>query len=320
MTHITNKSNIKILDFPLMVVLSVTYSCNSRCPSCPYVNSGIRKSYKDALFMPTNLFEKIAKECGEHKVVIRLTGGGEPLLHPHMIEMIEFAKAQGAKIGLITNGSLLTPQTVDRLLACGTDAIEISADAADKETYEKIRVGLDFDRLLLNVRYLMDRRNETKSQTKVIVSLVNQKAMDGKLEQAIDFWRKLVDNVQVRKYLTWGINDAQNSADSEPLMKDREPCPFPFERIVFDSRGKAIFCSYDIAGETNFGNVNDQSIQSIWKGKKLTEWRNLLLEGIYEEVDICKKCPDWRFRSWNYNYWQIMKDAENKRAAGVIDG
>jgi radical SAM protein with 4Fe4S-binding SPASM domain len=314
------KFDIKELDFPRMVVLSVTYACNSHCPSCPYTNSGIRKNYKDAMFMPTNLFEKIARECGKHKAVIRLTGGGEPLLHPHMLDMIEYARLQGAKIGLITNGSLLTPMTVDRLLACGTDAIEISADAADKETYEKIRVGLDFDRLLVNVRYLMDRRNETKSKTKVIVSLVNQKALDGKLEQAKEFWEKIVDNVQVRKYLTWSINDAGQSADPEPLMKDRVPCPYPFERIVIDSRGKTIFCSYDIAGETDFGNVNDQSIRNIWQGEKLTAWRKLLLEGQYEQIDICKKCPDWRYRSWNYNYWKIMDEAEKKRVAGVIDG
>lgn len=305
---------IEELDFPKMVVLSVTYVCNSRCPSCPYVNSGIRKSYRDTPFMPPELFEKIARECGEHKAVIRLTGGGEPLLHPHMVEMIEYARTQGAKIGLITNGSLLTPQTVDRLLACGTDAIEISADAADKDSYSKVRVGLDFDRLIQNVSYLMDRRNETKSKTKVIVSLVNQKAMEGKIESAVEYWSKIVDNVQVRKYLTWSINDAGQSADPEPLMKDRVPCPFPFERLNIDSRGKVVFCSYDIAGETNFGNVWDQSIQSIWKGDKLTAWRNLLLEGKYEQIDICKKCPDWRYRSWNYNYWQIMKDAEKNKS------
>ena len=303
-------------EFPLMVVLSVTYRCNSRCPGCPYVQSKIRQSYKDMPFMPPALFEKIADECGEHGALIRLTGGGEPLLHPHMVEMIEYAKAAGAKIGLITNGSLLTPQTVDRLLACGTDAIEISADAADKETYSKIRVGLDFDRLMQNVNYLMDRRNETTSKTKVIVSLVNQKALEGKLESAVDYWSKIVDNVQVRKYLTWGINDAGQSADPEPLMKERVPCPFPFERLNIDSRGKAVFCSFDIAGETNFGNVNDQSIQSIWKGEKLSQWRTLLLEGKYEEIDICKKCPDWRYRSWNYNYWKIMEEAERKRVNG----
>jgi MoaA/NifB/PqqE/SkfB family radical SAM enzyme len=264
--------------------------------------------------MSPEVFKKIADECGKYHSVIRLTGGGEPLLHPQMIELIEYAKDKGAKIGLITNGSLLTPHTVHRLLDCEVDAIEISADAADKSTYSKVRVGLDFDKLLNKVRYLMYWRNQLEAETKVIVSIVNQKGVD--VESAVKFWSKIVDNVQVRKYLTWNINDAGQSADPEPLMKDREPCPFPFERLNFDSRGKAVFCSFDIAGETDFGNVKEQSIQSIWKGAKLTLLRKLLLAGKYEKIDICKKCPDWRYRSWNYNYWQIMKDAERKRLNG----
>jgi MoaA/NifB/PqqE/SkfB family radical SAM enzyme len=231
-----------------------------------------------------------------------------------MVELIEYAKDAGAKIGLITNGSLLDDMTVYRLLGCGTDAIEISADAADKGTYSKVRKGLNFDLLLSNVRYLMFLRNKSEAMTKVIISIVNQKGVD--VESAVKFWSKIVDKVQVRKYLTWNINDAGQSADPEPLMKDREPCPFPFERLNFDSRGKAVFCSFDIAGETDFGNVKEQSIKSIWNGAKLRFARKLLLAGEYEKIDLCKKCPDWRYRSWNYNYWQIMKDAERKRLNG----
>jgi radical SAM protein with 4Fe4S-binding SPASM domain len=150
------------------------------------------------------------------------------------------------------------------------------------------------------------------------VSIVNQKGVD--VEQAVAFWSKIVDNVQVRKYLTWNIGDAEKSGDPEPLMKDREPCPFPFERLNIDSRGKAVFCSFDIAGETDFGNVKEQSIKSIWNGAKLKFARKLLLAGQYEKIDLCKKCPDWRYRSWNYNYWAIMKEAERKRVKAVPEG
>lgn len=305
---------IKELVFPRMVVLSVTYRCNSKCPSCPYVQSKIRQSYKDTPFMSAEIFKKIADECGKYHSVIRLTGGGEPLLHPQMVELIEYAKNKGAKIGLITNGALLTTQTVVDLLGVSTDAIEISADAADKETYSKVRKGLNFDILLDNVKYLMYLRNQLEATTKVIVSIVNQKGVD--VEGTVKFWSKIVDNVQVRKYLTWNIGDAEKSGDPEPLMKDREPCPFPFERLNIDSRGKVVFCSFDIAGETDFGNVKDQSIKSIWNGAKLRFARKLLLAGKYEKIDLCKKCPDWRYRSWNYNYWQIMKVAERKRLNG----
>ena len=39
-------------EFPMMIVLSFVYLCNARCPNCPYNNSAIRETYKDAVFMP----------------------------------------------------------------------------------------------------------------------------------------------------------------------------------------------------------------------------------------------------------------------------
>jgi len=309
--------------FPFMVVVAVTYRCNAKCPACPYTQSTIRQSYKDMPFIGTLTFKKIARECGEYGSYMRLSGGGEPLLHPHMIELIEYAKGVNAKIGLITNGSKLSFDVADRLLAVNTDAIEISADAADRKTYSDIRVGLDFNTLVKNVKYLVNQRNKTGSDTKIIASVVNQKAIDGKLDSIVAFWKHIVDDVQVRKYLTWGIGNPEESADKTPYIPDlstRVPCPFPFERLNVDSRGKMEFCGYDIAGETDFGNVNEVSIKSVWQGEKFKLWRQLLLEGKYEQIEICSKCPDWRFRSWNYNYWNVLSNAEQKRAKEIMQG
>lgn len=301
-------------EFPLMVVLAVTYLCNARCPSCPYTNSAIRESYKDRKFMSWDTFRIIANECGKFNSYIRITGGGEPLLHPMIVDMVEYAKNEGAGIGIITNGSLLNTDKVVKLLYHGVDAIELSVDAADKDTYSKVRIGLDFDRLVQNAKYLRKKRDAMKSNTKIIASIINQKALDGKLEDAVAFWKDIVDDVQVRKYLTWGINDPAKSADETPYISDQHtPCPFPFERLNIDSRGKIEFCGYDIVGETDFGNVNVVSIQSAWKGEKFSHWRDLLLNGKYEDIPICKKCPDWKYRSWEYNYWNVLKKAEKAR-------
>jgi MoaA/NifB/PqqE/SkfB family radical SAM enzyme len=309
-------------DFPLMVVLSVTFVCNAKCPQCPYTQSDIRAAYKDAPFMSSIIFKKIADECGRFGSYMRLSGGGEPLLHPQLPELIEYAKTAGARVGLITNGSLLTQEKVDHLLKADTDMIEVSVDASDSETYSKIRIGLDFDRLVKHLRYAVKRRNEWQCPTRVVVSVVNQKLIEGKLDQIVDFWNAVADNVIVRKYLTWGIGDESWSADPTPYIPDhRVPCPFPFERLNVDTRGDIMFCGYDIAGETCsvFGNVMEKSIRQIWQGDRFTEWRELLLAGEYEKIEICGKCLDWRYRSWKYNYWNVVEHAEKTRQERVED-
>ena len=85
-----------------MIVVSMIYPCNFGCPMCPYTdgNSEIRKFYRDngAELFPVALWKSIADEAGEYRAWLRCTGGGEPMLHPQMVEMVEYAKARGARV------------------------------------------------------------------------------------------------------------------------------------------------------------------------------------------------------------------------------
>ena len=134
--------------FPMMLVLSFVYPCNAECPHCPYTNSNIRDTYKDVPNMPDAIFKKIADEAGPHGAYLRISGGGEPMLHPHAVELLTYAKQVGCKIGLITNGSVFTEKNSPRLLEAGVDMIEFSVDACDPETYAIVRKGLKWDRLV----------------------------------------------------------------------------------------------------------------------------------------------------------------------------
>jgi len=108
-------------EFPMMCVLSFVYICNAKCPNCPYNNSEIRSQYKDALIMPELMFKRIADECGQYGSILRLSGGGEPMLHPKVVELIEYAKKVGDKIVLITNGSRFTEENSSKLLDLAID-------------------------------------------------------------------------------------------------------------------------------------------------------------------------------------------------------
>jgi len=304
-------------DFPMMVVLSFVYPCNAECPNCPYTNSNIRGTYKDAPFMSEETFKIIADEVGPHKAWIRLSGGGEPMLHSKAVECIEYAKEKGAKIGLITNGSKFNEENSMRLLTAGVDMIEFSVDASDPETYSRVRKGLDWEVLLENVDRMVHLRGKLNSPTKIISSIINQQGVD--VDKAVEFWSSRVDEVQKRKYLTWSYSDPSISADPAPYLEpnDEIPCPFIFERLNIDSRGKVMVCGYDIAADTNMGNVHSQSIQEIWHGERFSEYREKHLNGKGNDMELCKKCPDWKYRSWTHNYWKLVENAENGRRGKV---
>ena len=176
--------------------------------------------------MEEDTFKIIADQCGEYGAWIRISGGGEPMLHPKAVELMEYAKKVGAKVGLITNGSIFTEESSTRLLEAQVDMIEFSVDAGDPKTYSKVRRGLKWNKLLRNVKRMVDLRNRLKSSTKIIASGINQVDVD--IEAVAKFWEPIVDNFQKRKYLTWGINDPSKSADPNTLFAPRRDDPMSF--------------------------------------------------------------------------------------------
>src|SRR5262249_28465998 len=213
-------------EFPLMIVISMIYPCNYGCPNCPYTdgNSEIRRFYHERggdLF-PVPLWNKVADECGPYGAWMRCTGGGEPMLHPHMVGMIEYAKARAARVWMNTNGSMFGPlpsyrSKLERLLRAGIDLIEFSMDAGDADTYASVRPPHGgpprnpqkwWDDAVSNVQAALALRRALRVSTRIVVSIIRQELIEGKLDAAIRFWADEigVDEVITRKFLSWDDN------------------------------------------------------------------------------------------------------------------
>ena len=327
-------------DFPLMVVLSIIYPCNLGCPNCPYTdgNSDIRKFYHERKgdLMPEKLWKKIATEAGPYSAWLRCTGGGEPMLHPRMTEMIEFAKPLGARVWLNTNGTLFGPSVtgrrkLERVIAADTDLIEFSMDAGDAATYAIVRppkAGADsvddpdkrWADQVSNVRAAIELRKRLQKTTRIVVSIIRQEAVENTLNDAVKFWTNDVgvDEVITRKFLSWDDNtriDLGKSLDKHlyaGLPNDKkEPCVWPFERLNIDTLGRIALCGQDIAFRTAplFPNANDVSIHDIWHGETFTWYRGLHLSGNGAQAFPCRGCSAWLagVRDWQHGWLKVLK-------------
>lgn len=325
-------------EFPLMVVLSIIYPCNFGCPNCPYTdgNSEIRRFYRerDGDLFPVELWRKIAQECGPYGAWMRCTGGGEPMLHPQMVEMIEYGKARGARIWLNTNGSMFGPtaklrKKLERVLRAGIDLIEFSMDAADAETYARVRPPHGgpprnaeqwWAQHVDNVRAALELRKRFGAPSRVVVSIIRQEEIEGRLEEALEFWLKEVgvDDVITRKFLTWDDNTtipAGKALDrhlyAQAATERKEPCVWPFERLNVDTLGRVALCGQDISFRTSelFPNVWEKSIKEIWQGDMFNWYRRMHLEGRGAECWPCRGCSAWLagIRDWEYGWLRVLK-------------
>lgn len=303
--------------FPLLIAISASNVCNARCPKCVYTqNPKLRLTYGKEPFMKLAVFNKIADEAGKFGAMIRISGTGEPFLNPYMMDEIEYVKRAGAHVGIITNGSLLDEEKITRILKAEADAIEFSVDAMDEEHYKKMRVGLDYEKVKSNIMKTLELRNKLNKKTVVLVSVVNQAEENEYVAKTVEYWEGIVDNVISRKFLRWGLISEENKTREYLNKQERVPCPFPFERLNIDTSGDMRFCGYDVAYNEIMGNVLENTIEEIWTGEKFDLWRKYHLSREFDKIQMCKECTDYPYRSWNYNYWHVLKEAEkNKKTA-----
>jgi len=93
--------------------------------------------------MPVETFDALTPAF-PHLDALILNGIGEPLLHPHLEDLIKKAKADmpaGAWVGFQTNGMLLDASRAASLVNAGLDRICLSLDAVSREGFRTIRQG-----------------------------------------------------------------------------------------------------------------------------------------------------------------------------------
>jgi MoaA/NifB/PqqE/SkfB family radical SAM enzyme len=140
---------------PAEIQVEVTGACNLACRMC--LVRYRPKLGKRTGAMCFHNFKRILDELPALEKVT-LQGLGEPLLAPDLFRMIEYASGRGARIGFNTNGTLLTPETSERLVSGGLDWLHVSLDGATAETYENIRAGSSFERVTVNIQGLVEAK------------------------------------------------------------------------------------------------------------------------------------------------------------------
>lgn len=141
--------------YPSKIYLETTTRCNLNCAMCVKHTAGSGMTEGDFDF---NLFDTIRPALSEIQTLI-LSGIGEPLLYPHLEQLISEARKSMPADGIIsfqTNGMLLSSERAVKLIDAGLDRICISLDSVNPETFSLMRNGADLNRIKDAFRFLND--------------------------------------------------------------------------------------------------------------------------------------------------------------------
>jgi MoaA/NifB/PqqE/SkfB family radical SAM enzyme len=127
---------------PLQCSLYVTDRCNLDCSYCTeYDNSRPHPKLEDL----KKWIRKI-RELGTMRIALV---GGEPLVHPDIVELVRYCRDLGFATSLTTNGFLLTRERLRQLEEAGLQVMQISVDrmtpsAITKKSFKTILPKLEY--------------------------------------------------------------------------------------------------------------------------------------------------------------------------------
>lgn len=296
----------KSTSFPSVIQIQSINDCNGSCSMCP--NSQIDK--KKVKPMTNRLFKKIIYEILDESKsypLILLYLQNEPLMDNDIFSKIRFIQSKignNIHVGFLTNGSLFDKQNIKKIERMNRFFISISLDALTKETYNKIRNGLDFEHVLNNVNDLLKSKFDKKN---VVLEFAVQKNNISELNNFKKFWRYKAGGLLIN-YLTNRSGDLSNyenlfTPENYYSIIERtrlkifkhlmDFCPLPFTSFYILNDGDVILCREDWKRKLVLGNVNDNSIKEIWNSEKLNKIREIIYKKRYDEINLCSNCSVW---------------------------
>jgi tungsten cofactor oxidoreducase radical SAM maturase len=136
-----------------------TTVCNLTCRTC------IRNVWQDPqAHIEMDVFGQLVEQTTSLPELQRVvfSGFGEPLAHPHILDMIRMVRDRGLAVTVGTNGLLLDRAMSRELVRLGVDRLVVSLDGVRPETYEEVR-GAALVQVLDNIRGLNEAKEELAS-------------------------------------------------------------------------------------------------------------------------------------------------------------
>jgi len=289
---------------PSSFIVSITNKCNYKCVMCCIGSGDIER-----MNMDREVFRRASRYFKNKSVTFV---GGEPLLHPDLLEFLQIYHFANARVNIVTNGSLLTEGWVDTLTQFPNLTLTISIDGVG-DNYNRIRVNGNFETVIKNLKRI-------NRKDLVSVNLVGMKSNIDDLPKLIEIVGDYVNSVQVVHPLCYSQDIADQHLNRDighangifresiaiateynvrltlPNFKPRaRGCINPWALPIIGLGGDVYPCHILVGSDqrkpvpeyyegtcvtppvyTSMGNIMESDFMQIWNGKKMRQFRREL--------------------------------------------
>lgn len=155
--------------------------------------------------MPMKTYKKAIRQAPPQLEFVHMWGVGEPLVNPNFIEMIEIAKKAGLEISFSTNGMLLDVDMAEKIVRAGADEVIFSIDSANPKTFERIRCGAKFGKVMSNLQELIRIKKKLHSSVpRTSIAHVVLKENIAEMPEMVGLAHRLgIDKVWFQNVISW---------------------------------------------------------------------------------------------------------------------
>ena len=297
----TDLSEVLPLKTPFSLHVFPSYYCNFRCTYCLHSLSAeaLRERRFERRLMDYGMYQKAIdglKEFPDKLKAIIFAGHGEPLIHPDIIGMVMFAEEANVsdRIEIVTNGSFLSKEMSEGLVAAGLGVLRVSIQAVTDEGYERISGRKVWaEGIVSNIRYFYERRGNTKVHVKII-------DMGLSLEDIHRFYNMFIpisDQASV-EYVIPFINEIPLTNDKGKTKhggpeSESKICSMPFYMVALEPNGDLVPCCSSVVPYC-YGNVKKESIKQMWDSQERNRFLLLQLVDLSQNR-VCGACSVPRY-------------------------
>ena len=310
--------------YPYNLEIEITNRCNKLCIICEHTYW--KEPNKDLTYKE---FLHIVKQFPKLKW-INLTGEGDAFLNKDYLKMIEYSKNRNISVFLVDSFDLINENISEKIVSMKVDGIWISMDGATKKTYEKIKIGCNFEKVINNIKYLIHLKEKMKTPIpelcfRFIINKLNyhEMPMFVDLVHSLGDKKLLGDNssIEFAGLLTFKeIEHLYIEEPSEKIIKETTKKGKMYKTDISFSHSsksklpKLRYCSAwvepyimmggyvlpccatlqnnnrDLLRDNCLGNIFEESFRSIWNSEKYKKFRSEIPKKNGQVHILCKNC------------------------------
>lgn len=300
----------RLFHTPRVAMIETCNFCNLKCATCTTPHDKIKRERR---MMSLDEYKKIIDNIKDTVHHVLLFFANEPLLHPQVSEMINYAHKNNLYTMISTNAVLLDEKMAKKLYEAKLDEILLCLDGLTKESYEPFRTGADFGTVFGNIkRFCLMKKELGAKKPYLELQFILTKLNQGEVEDVKKLAREWgVDRLRIKSFALseYAYSKEEIKTLSEKFFpteekykakiryekeggelqqKDaREDCKFVDSDIVILADGRVSMCCYDINGDYTYGSVLSKKLDVLWWEPEVVRKRKLARERNYP---LCKVC------------------------------